>query len=78
MLMRCLVGPFLKKKALHVELASLKERFVELEKVMAHERNQRAAAQRALVEAKMWWAREDKRVKVTVAHAWEDVFKESR
>ena len=44
---------FYEKEGLGVELSSLKERFVELERALMQEWNQRATAQGALVEAKM-------------------------
>ena len=54
---------FSKKDGLCLELTLLKDRFTKIERMLGLKWTQRAAAQWALVEAKVLWAREDKRVK---------------
>ena len=62
--------------ALCAELASLKGRFIEMEKQLILERRQNVAAQQALTEAKMARVRRNATEKVAVASAQKEVVKE--
>ena len=61
-------------EGLCAELASLKDRFIQTKRMMGLEWNQWVVVQWDLAEVKVWWAREDKRVKV----AKEEALKEAK